>query len=171
MFIGGGEIESRKPDFGKEFIIRTDASSAAAGYALSQIQKGMEVPLAFGGKIFNKHELNYTPGQKELYSIFLAAREWQSYIYGQKLRVFTDHKAWTWLKSIKSPNGVVMRWCMELMEYDMVIDWVPGVFNNVADTLSRLWVDIDQIQRSVIDFFGWVCVRILRISVSSARVV
>jgi len=78
-------------------------------------------------------------GKGELYSIFLAARDFRNYILGSNTTILTDAKAWTWLSSSKTPLRVIQRWIVKLQEYNLNIDWVPGKFNTFADALSRIW--------------------------------
>lgn len=86
-------MDSLGTDFNKEFIVRVDAWSYAAGYALFQLLDDIERPIAFGGKTFSALEKAYAPGQQELYAIFLACRAFRKYIFGPVIRLYTDHQA------------------------------------------------------------------------------
>jgi hypothetical protein len=54
------------PDFDQEFILDTDASNEAVGGVLSQIQNGVERPVAFASKSLSKSERKYCVTRKEL---------------------------------------------------------------------------------------------------------
>jgi hypothetical protein len=54
------------PDFSKEFIQTTDASSDGAGAVLSQGQIVKDLLTAFASRSFNKAEKNYSTFEKEL---------------------------------------------------------------------------------------------------------
>ena len=58
------------PDFGKEFILDTDASFDTIGAVLSQKdEKGNERVIAYGSHAMSKHEMGYCITRKELLAI------------------------------------------------------------------------------------------------------
>lgn len=126
------------PDFNKQFIIRTDASHYASGAVLSQGEIKFDLPIAFMSKTFNKHEVRYATVEKELLAIIHALRFFRPYVFGRKCLIITDHQALVWIMKLKNPASRLMRWKMELAEYDFEIIHRPGIFNSAADALSRI---------------------------------
>ena len=61
--------------------------------------------------------------------------------------VVTDHAALTWLFDSKEPITRLARWVMTLMEYNLTYIHRKGVYNVVADALSRLKREIPDGQR------------------------
>ena len=62
---------------------------------------------------------------------------WRHYLYGEKCRIFTDHKSLKYLLTHKELN-LRQRWWLELFkDYDCIIDYYLGKANVVADALSR----------------------------------
>ena len=63
--------------------------------------------------------------------------------WGQKLQVYTDHK-----NLVRDALGLtcdcVYRWRLLLEEYEPEIVYIKGVYNIVADAISRLEYDPDQ---------------------------
>ena len=50
----------------------------------------------------------------------------------------SDHKPLTWIMSVKDPGSRLLRWRIQLEEYDYEIVYKPGVQNSNADALSRI---------------------------------
>lgn len=126
------------PDFEREFIIRTDASQFASGAVLSQGELGADSPIAFMSKAFNKHEVRYAIVEKELLAIIHAVRYFRPYIFLRKFLLVTDNKALIWIMNHKNPASRLMRWKIELLDYEFDIIHKPGASNKVADCLSRI---------------------------------
>ncbi|KAA3457719.1 DNA/RNA polymerases superfamily protein [Gossypium australe] len=62
---------------------------------------------------------------------------WRQYLYGEKCRIFTDHKSLKYMMNQKDLNLQQWRWLELLKDYELVIDYHPGKVNVVADALSR----------------------------------
>ena len=59
------------------------------------------------------------------------------YLYGEKCRIFTDHKSLKYLLTQKDLNFRQHRWLELFKDYDCIIDYHPGKANVMADALSR----------------------------------
>ena len=69
--------------------------------------------------------------------VVFAWKTWRHYLYGEKCRIFTDHKSLKYLLTQKELN-FRQRWWLELFkDYDCIIDYHRGKANVVADALSR----------------------------------
>ena len=66
-----------------------------------------------------------------------ALKFWRHYLYGEKCRIFTDHKSLKYLLTQKDLNLRQRRWLELFKDYDCIIDYHPGKANVVADALSR----------------------------------
>jgi len=131
------------PDFSKEFILTTDASNEGAGAVLSQGPIGKDLPIAYASRRFNKAEQNYSTVEKELAAIVWGIKHFRPYLYGRKFKIVSDHKPLTWIMSVKDPGSRLLRWRIQLEEYDYEIVYKPGVQNSNADALSRINVIIE----------------------------
>ena len=76
-----------------DFIIDTDASEAAVGAVLSQIQEGEEEPVVHFSRLYFRTEVNYCTTRKELLAVVEALQQFKSYILGRHFRVRIDHVA------------------------------------------------------------------------------
>lgn len=54
----------------------------------------------------------------------------------------TDHQPLTWLFSVKDPGSRLIRWRLELEQYDYKIVYKPGKKNQNADALSRTGINV-----------------------------
>ncbi|KAG8474188.1 hypothetical protein CXB51_034129 [Gossypium anomalum] len=122
-----------QPESGKEFAVYSDASLNGLGCVL--MQEGKVV--AYASRQLKPHERNYPTHDLELAAVVFTLKIWQHYLYGEKCRVYTDHKSLKYLMSQKDLNLRQRRWLELLKDYELVIDCHPGKANVVADALSR----------------------------------
>ncbi|KAG8491074.1 hypothetical protein CXB51_014234 [Gossypium anomalum] len=122
-----------QPKSGKEFVVYSDASLNGLGCVL--MQEGKVV--AYALRQLKPHERNYPTYDLELAVVVFALKIWRHYLYGEKCRVYTDHKSVKYFMSQKDLNLRQQRWLELLKDYELVIDYHPGKANVVADALSR----------------------------------
>lgn len=124
------------PNFEIPFILTTDASNYALGAVLSQIHNKIEKPIAFASRTLNKTETNYSTTEKEALAIIWAVEKFKPYLYGNKFTLVTDHKPLVFIKN-SNKNGKLIRWRLDLENYDYDVVYKTGKTNVVADALSR----------------------------------
>lgn len=124
------------PDFNIPFILTTDASNYALGAVLSQIQDNIERPIAFGSRTLHKAEINYSTTEKEALAIIWAVDKFRNYLHGNKFTLITDHKPLTFIKN-STKNCKILRWRLDLENFDYDVKYRQGKTNVVADALSR----------------------------------
>ena len=83
------------PNFGLPFILTTDASKLAIAAVLSQVQDGVERPIAFASRQKNTPEQAYTASESEMLALVWATKFFRCYLYGRKFLARTDHSALT----------------------------------------------------------------------------
>ncbi len=125
------------PDFTLNFELYVDASNNGIGMVLGQIQNGKEVVIAYAGCSLNQAERNYSVTEREALSVVEGIKYFQSYLYGRKFTVHTDHNALKWLMQIRDPTGRLARWSLLLQQFDFEIKHRAGKSNGNADALSR----------------------------------
>ena len=111
----------------------SDASGIGLGCVL--MQDGKVVAYAF--RQLKPHEQNYPTHDLELAAVVFALKIWRHYLYGEKCRIYTDHKSLKYLLTQKELNLRQRRWLELLKDYDCIIDYHPEKANIVADALSR----------------------------------
>jgi phosphopantetheinyl transferase (holo-ACP synthase) len=69
-----------QPNFGLPFILTTDASKVAFAAILSQVQDGVERPVAFASRQMNKAERAYSASEAEMLALVWAAKYFRCYL-------------------------------------------------------------------------------------------
>ena len=136
------------PDRDRDYSVYTDASDVGVGAVLTQTDdSGTERVISFASKAFSGAEKNWTTTEKEAFAVVWALQHFHPYVYGRKVRVITDHKALTWLKGIKHPNGKLARWIIKLQEYEYTVEHRSGSLMKHVDALSRAPINSIQVHK------------------------
>ena len=126
------------PDFSKEFIVITGASSIAIGAVLCQTYDGEDLPVAFAGRSTTCAEKNYSATDIEALAVVYAAKTFHPYLQTKPFTILTDHNALLRIfKGNAELSGKLARYSMLLNEYQFDIKHLRGKYNLVADALSR----------------------------------
>ena len=121
------------PESGKEFIVYSDASIQGLGCVLMQDDR----VIAYASRQLKPHEKNYPVHDLELAAVVLALKLWRHYLFGEKCKIYTDHKSLKYIFTQKELNMRQRRWLELIKDYDLEILYHPGKANVVADALSR----------------------------------
>lgn len=129
------------PDFTSPFKLAVDASDVAAGTVLLQEDdEGVEHPVCYFSKKFNKNQRNYSTIKKECLALVLALQHFEVYVSSSSLPVvvYSDHNPLVFLHKLKSKNQRLLRWTLMLQEHVLDIRHIKGKDNVIADCLSRV---------------------------------
>eukprot|EP00745_Piridium_sociabile_P018024 TRINITY_DN2685_c0_g1_i10.p1 TRINITY_DN2685_c0_g1~~TRINITY_DN2685_c0_g1_i10.p1 ORF type:complete len:673 (-),score=123.75 TRINITY_DN2685_c0_g1_i10:131-2149(-) len=126
------------PDYGKQFILRTDASDIGLGVVLMQNQGCGLQPVACASKKLTPAERNYPIIEKECLALVWGIQRFEPYLYGVEFVVQTDHSPLQYLDRVKSTSGRLTRWALQLQPFRFQVEVIPGKENIGADYLSRL---------------------------------
>ncbi len=124
------------PDYSEVFEIYTDASSKQLGAVITQKNR----PIAFFSRKLSVAQRKYSVTKIELLAIVETLKEVKEMLWGQPIKVFTDHKNLT-RDALGLTSDRVYRWRLLLEEYGPKIVYNKGIHNTVADTISRLEYD------------------------------
>lgn len=130
----------RAPDLSSEFKLEVDASAVGAGAVLLQEdENGVDHPVCYFSRKFNKHQLNYSTIEKEALALLMALQNFDVYVGSSyyPVTVFTDHNPLVFLSRMYNQNQRLMRWSLIAQNYNLVIKHKKGVENVFADALSR----------------------------------
>ena len=128
------------PNFAKEFKLAVDASDTGAGSVLMQEDgNGVDHPVSYFSKKFNKHQKNYSTIEKECLSLILALQHFEVYLTSSPspIVVFSDHNPLIFIHKMKNKNQRLLRWSLLLQEYNLDIRHIKGKDNIISDALSR----------------------------------
>ena len=121
------------PDFDKEFEIYTDGSKKQLGAVITQRGR----PLAFFSRKLSKCQQKYSVTEIELLAIVECLKEFKGMLWGQRIKVYTDHKN-LMQDALGFTSDRVYCWRLLLEEYGPEIVYIKGIHNTVADAISRL---------------------------------
>ena len=127
------------PNFSKPFKLVVDVSEVASGSALLQEDKvGVDHPVCYYSKNFNKSELNYSTIEKECLALVLAIQHFEVYylphLYQYMCLAITTH---VFINKMKNSNQRLLRWSLMLQEYNIEGRHIRGKDNVIANCLSR----------------------------------
>ena len=126
------------PDFSKEFILTTNASNSGLGAVFSQGPVRYNLPMAYTSRSLNNAETHYTTSEKELLAVVWATKYFRPYLYGRRFKIVSDHKPSVWVMNVKDPGSRLLRWRIQLAEFDYEITYRCRSQNTNADALSRI---------------------------------
>jgi hypothetical protein len=121
------------PDYGKTFEVYTDASATQLGSVITQSNR----PLAFFSRKLSETQQKYSVTEIELLAIVETLKEFKGMLWGQKVKVYTDHQN-LMRDALGLTSDRVYRWRLILEEYGPEIVYIKGIDNTVADAISRL---------------------------------
>ncbi|XP_039306054.1 uncharacterized protein K02A2.6-like [Solenopsis invicta] len=125
------------PDFERQFVLQTDASTTGLGAVLTQYFPEGERVIAYASRTLNNAERNYSATELECLAVLWGIRRMRDYLEGYRFKVVTDHQSLRWLQKLDSPTGRLGRWAFELRQFDFEVQYRKGSLNKVADALSR----------------------------------
>jgi hypothetical protein len=98
---------------------------------------GVEHPICYYSKRLNVHQQRYSTVEKEAMALITAVRVLSVYFGTTPITVFTDHSPLQFLQRMANCNQKLLRWSLELAQYNLVIKHRPGSKNCIPDLLSR----------------------------------
>ena len=132
------------PDYG--YILYTDASKYAWAGVLTQeyhyedegkIRK-IHHPITYVSGLFRGPQINWAALTKEAYAIYMAARKLTVYIQDAKVLLRSDHLPLKKFLLRDTKNTKVNNWAVELQQFNLDFEYIEGIKNTLADTMSRL---------------------------------
>jgi len=127
-----------------ETIVSCDASGIALGACLSQKVGGVERPIAFASRVLSTAERKCSVSESQAIACLWARERWNSYLYGRRFTLVTDHKA---SKTMLTNGGSghrplrLHRWCDRSFTYTFDVVYRPGRDHCVPGFLSRSFND------------------------------
>ncbi|CAA7018064.1 unnamed protein product [Microthlaspi erraticum] len=133
------------PEPGKPYMVYTDASGIGLGCVL--MQEGRVI--AYASRQWQGSERNRPTHDLELGAVIFALKIWRSYLLGETVQVFTDHKSLQHIFTQPMMNARQTRWVEFLADYQwdrITMDFVVGL--PVSRTFDAIWVIVDRLTKS-----------------------
>jgi hypothetical protein len=118
------------PDFLKPFEIYMDASATQLGAMIAQDNR----PIAFFSRKLSETQQKYSVTEIELLAIVETLKEFDGLLWGQDMKVFTDHKNLT-RDALGLTSDRVYHWQLLLEEYAPKIIYIKRIHNTVVDAI------------------------------------
>ena len=125
------------------YTLYTDASKYAYTGVLTQHNNGTDHPITYVSGLFCGSQLNWATLTKEAYAIYMSVKKLSFYIDTVKITVKSNHLPLKKFLEKNTLNSKVNNWAVELESQDITFEYIPGIRNTLADTLSRL-IEMDE---------------------------
>ena len=145
------------PDPNYPYVLFTDASKYAWACVLTQEKihqiEGKEVkilhPITYMRGLFCGSQLNWACLTKEAYAIYMSIKKLAYYLEDADITLRSDHLPLKKFLAKNTLNSKVNNWAIEILPFRITFEYIKGIKNTLADTMSRL-IDIDpQIQQDL----------------------
>ena len=133
----------RYPDPQASYTLYTDASKYSYAGMLTQHSNGTDHPITYVSGLFCGSQLNWATLTKEAYAIYMSVKKLSFYIDTAKITVKSDHLPLKKFLEKNTLNSKVNNWAVELESQNITFEYIPGIRNTLADTLSRL-IEMDE---------------------------
>ena len=125
------------------YTLYTDTSKYAYAGILKQNSNGTDHPITYVSGLFCGSQLNWATLTKEAYAIYMSVKKLSFYIDTAKITVKSNHLPLKKFLEKNTLNLKVNNWALELESQNITFEYIPGIWNTLADTLSRL-IEMDE---------------------------
>jgi hypothetical protein len=125
------------PDLNSPFILMADLSQVELGAVLSQVQNGIERPIAYTSRRPDKAEAPYSALEVEALAVVWVSKYFRCYLYCIKFLVRTHHAALNFLHRFMDNKSRLMRWSLSLSEFAFDNEHIPCTEMGHRNALSR----------------------------------
>ena len=131
------------PDPQASYTLYTDASKYVYAGVLTQHSDGTDHPITYVSGLFRGSQLNWATLTKDAYAIYMSVKKLSFYIDTAKVTIKSDHLPLKKFLEKNTMNSKVNNWAVEPQSQNITFEYIPGIQNTFADTLSRL-IDINE---------------------------
>ena len=110
---------------------------------MTQHNNGTDHPITYISGLFRGSQLNWATLTKEAYAIYMSVKKLSFYIDTAKITVKSYHLPLKKFLEKNTLNSKVNNWAVELESQNITFKYIPGIWNTLADTLSRL-IEMDE---------------------------
>ena len=136
----------RFPDPNKPYILYTDASKYAWSCVLTQQythdidskQIVVNHPITYVSCLFKGSQLNLAALTKEAYAIYMSIKKLTYYLEDAEITLRSDHLPLKRFLQRNTLNTKVNNWAVEISSFKITFEYIKGIKNTLADTMSML---------------------------------
>ena len=134
------------PDPIKPDTLYTDASKYAWSCVLTQ-EYDYEIEgkikqiyhlITYASGLFKGSKINWTTLTKEAYAIYMSVKRLDYYLQDAEIILRSDHLPLRKFLEKKTLNAKVNNWAVEITPYKIKFEYIKGIKNTLADTVSQL---------------------------------
>ena len=134
------------PDPSKPYTLYTDASKYAWSCVLTQEYdyeiegkiKQIYHPITYASGLFMDSQINWATLTKEAYAIYMSVKRLDYYLQDAEIILRSDHLPLKKFLEKKTLNAKVNNWAVEISPYKIKFEYIKGIKNTLADTMSWL---------------------------------
>ena len=136
----------RFPDPNKPYTLYTDASKYAWSCVLTQQythdidnkQIVVNHPITYVSGLFKGSQLNWVALTKGAYAIYMSIKKLTYYLEDAEITLRSDHLPLKRFLQRNTLNTKVNNWAVEISPFKITFEYIKGIKNTLADTMSRL---------------------------------
>ena len=137
------------PDLTQGYILYMDASGIGWSGVLTQEHtddkgKSKNHPICYVSSQFCRSQLNPAALTKEAYAIYMSVKRLSFYVTDGDVTIRSDHLPLKKFLNKQTMNSKVNNWAVEMEQFRLHLEWIPGSQNLLADSLSCL-IDVEAI--------------------------
>ena len=142
------------PDPNLPYVLFTDTSKYAWACVLTQekthMVEGKEIkilhPITYMSGLFRGSQMNWACLTKEAYAIYMSIKKLAYYLEDADITLRSDHLPLKKFLAKNTLNSKVNNWAIEISPFRITFEYIKGIKNTLADTMSHM-INIDpQIQ-------------------------
>ena len=134
------------PDPSKPYTLFTDTSKHACACMLTQEYEHkndgkvfkINHPITFASGLFKGSQLNWAALTKEAFAIYSSIKKLSYYLEDAEIILRSDHLPLKKFLQKNTLNTKVNNWAVETSPYKIQFEYIKGIKNTLADTMSRL---------------------------------
>ena len=143
----------RYPNPTQVYILYMDASGIGWSGVLTQEHldekgKAKNHPICYVSGQFRGSQLNWAALTKEAYAIYMSVRRLSFYMTDAEVTIRSDHMPLKKFLNKQTMNSKVNNWAVELEQFRLHLEWIPGSRNLLADSLSHLLDIVSDTQKT-----------------------
>ena len=136
----------RFPDPNKPYTLYTDATKYAWSCVLTQQythnidnkQVVVNHPITYISGLFKGSQLNWVALTKEAYAIYMSIKKLMYYLEDAEITLRSDHLPLKRFLQRNTLNTKVYNLALEISPFKITFEYIKGIKNTLADTMSRL---------------------------------